>query len=159
MLSTSGAIVICHDEMFSDGESRNTFESEFPRIFALTAQYPEDDVAAALDAHGRIDAPISNDAYPAIRAPVDEADPDEMRRAMEALVVCPYRLVSAAVPSIKLTGGGKVILATSAAPIRGIANYSMFATGRGAENAMVKSIFLELASSNYADLRDCAELR
>ena len=33
--------------MFSDGESRNTFESEFPRIFALTAQYPEDDVAAA----------------------------------------------------------------------------------------------------------------
>ena len=36
----------------------------------------------------------------------------------------------------------------SAAPICGIANYSMYATGRGAGNAMVKSLSLELALSN-----------
>ena len=78
LLSTYGATVICHDEAFSDDESRTAFESEFPRTCALAAQEPEDIVAAALDAQGRIDALISNDAYPAIRAPVDEADPDEM---------------------------------------------------------------------------------
>ena len=39
-------------------------------------------------------------------------------------------------------------MVTSAAPLRGIANYSMYAAGRGAENAMVKSLSLELASSN-----------
>ena len=67
---------------------------------------------------------------------------------MEALVVWPYRLVGAAVPSMKLVGGGKIIVVTSAVPLRGIANYSMYAAGRGAENAMVKSLSLELASSN-----------
>ena len=67
---------------------------------------------------------------------------------MDALVVWPYRLVGAAVPSMKLAGGGKIIVVTSAAPLRGIANYSMYATGRGAGNAMVKSLSLELASSN-----------
>ncbi|MEC8371189.1 MAG: SDR family oxidoreductase, partial [Pseudomonadota bacterium] len=36
----------------------------------------------------------------------------------------------------------------SATPFRGLANYSMYATGRGAGNAMVKSLSLELAPSN-----------
>mgnify|MGYP001249215866 CR=1 FL=1 len=67
---------------------------------------------------------------------------------MEALVVWPYRLVGAAVPSMNLAGGGKIIVVTSAAPLRGIANYSMYAAGCGAGNAMVKSLSLELASSN-----------
>ena len=67
---------------------------------------------------------------------------------MEALVVFTYPLVGAAVPSMKLAGGGKIIVVTSAAPLRGIANYSMYAAGRGAGNAMVKSLSLELASSN-----------
>ena len=67
---------------------------------------------------------------------------------MEVLVVWPYRLVGAAVPSMKLAGGGKIIVVTSAAPLRGITNYSMYAAGRGAGNAMVKSLSLELASSN-----------
>ena len=101
LLTGYGATVICHDETFSDDENRAAFESEFPGTVALAAQEPEDVVAAALDAQGRIDALFSNDAYPAIRAPVDEADPDEMRRAMEALVVWPYCLVGAALPSMK----------------------------------------------------------
>ena len=67
---------------------------------------------------------------------------------MEALVVWPYRLIGAVVPLMKDAGAGKIILVTSAAPIRGLANYSMYATGRGAGNAMVKSLSLELASSN-----------
>ncbi len=78
LLSTCGAAVICYHEAFSDDKSRTAFESEFPGKFALAAQELEDVVAAALDAQGRIDALISNEAYPAIRAPVDEADPDEM---------------------------------------------------------------------------------
>ena len=70
------------------------------------------------------------------------------RRAMEALVIWPYRLVGAAVPAMKSAGQGKIIMVTSATPFRGLANYSMYATGRGAGNAMVKSLSLELAPSN-----------
>lgn len=148
VLAEYGARVVCHDVEFSDPDNRSAFEAEFPGTIALAAQEPEDVVAETLSAQGRIDVLISNDAYPAIRAPVDEADPDEMRRAMEALVVWPYRLIGAAVPSMKAAGSGKIIMVTSAAPIRGLANYSMYATGRGAGNAMVKSLSLELAASN-----------
>jgi NAD(P)-dependent dehydrogenase (short-subunit alcohol dehydrogenase family) len=148
VLAGYGAKVVCHDAEFSDPDNRSAFEAEFPGTIALAAQEPEDVVAEALSAQGRIDVLISNDAYPAIRAPVDEADPDEMRRAMEALVVWPYRLIGAAVPSMKAAGSGKIIMVTSAAPLRGLANYSMYATGRGAGNAMVKSLSLELAASN-----------
>lgn len=148
LLAGYGAAVVCHDEEFTDAAKRNAFENEFPGTIAVAAQEPEDVVGAALDAQGRIDALISNDAYPAVRAPVDEADTEEMRRAMEALVVWPYRLVGAAVPAMKSAGQGKIIMVTSAAPIRGLANYSMYATGRGAGNAMVKSLSLELAPSN-----------
>ena len=77
----------------TDAAKRNAFENEFPGTIAVAMQEPEDVVGAALDAQGRIDALISNDAYPAVRAPVGEADTEEMRRAMEALVVWPYRLV------------------------------------------------------------------
>ena len=56
------------------------FEAEFPGTVALAAQDPEEVVTAALDLIGGIDALISNDAYLAIRAPVDEADPNEIRR-------------------------------------------------------------------------------
>jgi len=148
VLAGYGARVICHDKEFSDPDNRSAFDAEFPGTIALAAPEPEAVVAEALSAQGRIDVLISNDAYPAVRAPVDEADPDEMRRAMEALVVWPYRLIGAAVPSMKAAGFGKIIMVTSAAPLRGLANYSMYATGRGAGNAMVKSLSLELASSN-----------
>jgi NAD(P)-dependent dehydrogenase (short-subunit alcohol dehydrogenase family) len=67
---------------------------------------------------------------------------------MEALVVWPYRLIGAAVPSMKAARSGKIIMVTSAAPIRGLANYLMYATGRGAGNALVKSLSLELGASN-----------
>ena len=49
---------------------------------------------------------------------------------------------------MKLVGGGKIIVVTSAVPLRGIANYSMYAAGCGAGNAIVKSLSLEFASSN-----------
>ena len=143
-----GAAVVCQDEEFTDAAKRNAFENEFPGTIAVATQEPEDVVGAALDAQGRIDALISNDAFPAVRAPVDEADTEEMRRAMEALVIWPYRLVGAAVPAMKSAGQGKIIMVTSATPFRGLANYSMYATGRGAGNAMVKSLSLELAPSN-----------
>jgi len=84
VLSRYGATVVCHDEEFTDPKKRSALEVEFPGTMAVAAQEPEDVVSEALSAQGRIDVLISNDAYRAVRAPVDEADPDEMRRALEA---------------------------------------------------------------------------
>ena len=136
VLAGYGATVICHD-----GEPR-------PGLIVAESTEPEALIDEVIAARGRIDTLICNDAYPAVRAPVDEAEPGEMRNALEALVEWPYRLISRAVPHMKTTNAGKIIMVTSAAPLRGLANYSMYATARGAANALVKSLSLELAPFN-----------
>lgn len=136
LLAGHGATVICHDA------------EPAPGLIAAEATAPEALIEEVIAGHGRIDALICNDAYPAIRAPVDEAEPGEMRNALDALVTWPYRLIGKAVPHMKAAGSGKILMVTSAAPLRGLANYSMYATARGAGNALVKSLSLELAPFN-----------
>ncbi len=132
-LAGYGATVVCHDG------------APGPGITVADAAGPEELVAEVVAAHGRIDVLVCNDAYPAQRAPVDEAVAGEMARALEALVAWPYRLIGRAVPHMKAAGGGRIVMVTSAAPLRGLANYSIYATARGAGNALVKSLSLELA--------------
>lgn len=145
VLAGYGATVFCHDEAFIDAEARDTFTASHPGAEIALAQDPETLAAEAIERFGRINVLVCNDAYPAVRAPVDEAEPDEMQRVLDALVTWPYRLIGATVPAMKSRGRGKILMITSAAPIRGLANYSMYATARGAGNAMVKSLSLELA--------------
>lgn len=140
VLAGYGATVVCH--------AVDPGVTLAPGVIAAEATEPDALVAEVIGRHGRIDALICNDAYPAVRAPVDEAEPGEMRNALEALVEWPYRLIGAAVPHMKSAGAGKILMITSAAPLRGLANYSMYATARGAGNALVKSLSLELAPSN-----------
>ena len=136
VLAGYGATVICHD-----GEPS-------PEVIVPEASEPEALIDEVIGAQGRIDCLICNDAYPAVRAPVDEADPGEMRNALESLVEWPFRLIGRAVPHMKAAGSGRIVMVTSAAPLRGLANYSMYATARGAGNALVKSLSLELAPFN-----------
>ena len=136
VLAGYGATVVCHDGEPGAG------------VIAAASSEPDALVDEVVSAHGRIDALICNDAYPAVRAPIDEAEPGELRNALEALVEWPYRLIGRAVPHMKAAGAGRIIMVTSAAPLRGLANYSMYATARGAGNALVKSLSLELAPFN-----------
>ena len=136
VLAGYGATVICHDA------------DAGPGILATESKEPEALVDEVIAAHGRIDGLICNDAYPAVRAPVEEAAPADMRNALAALVEWPYRLIGCAVPHMKAAGAGKIVMVTSAAPLRGLANYSIYATARGAGNALVKSLSLELAPFN-----------
>ena len=136
VLAGHGATVICHE-----GDPG-------PGLIAAESIEPEALIDEVVAAHGRIDALICNDAYPAVRAPVEEADPREMRNALEALVEWPYRLIGRAVLHMKAARTGKIIMVTSAAPLRGLANYSMYATARGASNTLVKSLSQELAPFN-----------
>ena len=136
VLAGYGATVVCHDGEPGAG------------VVVAESAEPEALVDEVVAAHGRIDTLICNDAYPAVRAPIDEAESGELRNALEALVEWPYRLIGRVVPHMKARGAGKIIMVTSAAPLRGLANYSMYATARGAANALVKSLSLELAPSN-----------
>ncbi len=145
-LALQGARVLASDPGFKDPAVRAAFEGENASFWAAESTEPEDLAAEALERFdGRIDVLVSNDGFPAIRAPVDQAAAQDMRDGLEALVVRPFALAGRLVPAMKETGGGKLLFVTSAAPLVGLPNYGMYATARGAQNAMVKSLARELA--------------
>ena len=147
-LATRGATVVCHDRSFTDGEVARDFAAEFPGFTVIRAQQPAGIVAAATDACGRIDVMICNDAGAAIRAPIESASPDDMRSALEDMVVFPFELSSAVTPQMKKRRRGKILFITSATPLRGLPNYSMYVTARGAANALTVSLARELGRDN-----------
>ncbi len=137
--------VVCHDRTFSDAGARAAFQSEQPGAAILTATEPAEIAAELADRFGRLDALISNDPYPAIRAPIDEADPEDFRRALEALAVWPFALIAKTSAMMKRRRSGRILMLTSAAPLTGIPNYSIYAAARGTANAMVPTLARELA--------------
>lgn len=146
-LAAEGLAVLCQDQSFADDDERLHFERDNPGLAAAQAQEPEALVNEARARFGRIDVLVHNDAFPAIRAPIDKANLKDVRASMEGLYIRPYALTGAAVPALRASGQGRVIFISSAAPIGGIANYSMYAAARGATNALVRSLALELAKS------------
>ena len=143
-----GATVICHDESFADMVEQAGYEDENPELAASSAQTSDDLLSSILGTHDKLDILVSNDAFPAIRAPVETAQSDDMRDGLEALVVKPFELAGTVAAHMKEVGGGRILFITSAAPLKGLANYSMYATARGAANAMTISLARELAPAN-----------
>lgn len=146
-LTQAGAQVACHDPSFEDAAARRQFEEDHPGARALVHQHP-DIVQDVLKAHGKIDALVSNDPYPAVRSPIETAAVSDFRDTLEALVVGPFALISACVPAMKAQGRGKIVLVTSAGPLRGIANYAGYVAARGAANALAVTLGRELAAQN-----------
>ncbi len=147
-LLRQGARVHAHDASFADASAANAFERENPGVMVSGESDPATLVARVVAADGRIDVLINNDAAPAIRAPVAEAKLQDMRDGLEAMVVTPFALSGAVVPQMRAQGGGKILFVTSAAPLRGLPNYSMYVTARGAANALALSLARELARDN-----------
>ena len=58
------------------------------------------------------------------------------------------RLVRAVVPPMCARGHGKVVAITSAAPLRGIPKASAYCAARGAQNAFIRAVGLEVARHN-----------
>lgn len=101
-----------------------------------------------LDSHGRIDVLINNDAFPAIRARVEDAALDDMRAGLDAMMLTPFAMARAVVPSMKQNGTGKILFITSATPLNGLPNYSMYVAARGGANALALTLAKELAAAN-----------
>lgn len=142
-----GATVIAQDPTFCDFLTRETFEAAHRGAIGLELEDPEDLVSAVISGQGRLDGLVLNDGFPAIRAEVEDADPQDLRDGLEAMVVEPFRLIGSAVKRMKQQGGGRIVVATSAAPYRGLPNYAMYVTARGAQNTMVLTLARELAKT------------
>lgn len=143
-----GAKVIAHDESFASAAKRKAYEQEFPGARAIAAQEPGKIVEGALKLATRIDALVSNDAYPALRAPLTEARMEDFRAALETMVVKPFELAQKIVPVMRRQKAGRIVFVSSAAPLRGIANYSMYVSARAGTLGLVQSLAKELGRDN-----------
>ena len=147
-LAAQGATVVCHDESFADAAAADEFAAANPALTVVRAQTPTEIVAVATETCGRVDVVVCNDAGAAVRAPIEQADVDDMRSALEEMVVFPFQMACAVVPQMKARKRGKILFITSATPLRGLPNYSMYVTARGATNALTVSLAQELGRDN-----------
>jgi NAD(P)-dependent dehydrogenase (short-subunit alcohol dehydrogenase family) len=146
-LQDGGASVMAHDRSFTDAGTRSAFEADFPGARALMAQTPEELIAEA-EAIAPVDVLINNDDGAAKRAKIEDADPVDLREALESMVVWPFVLTGAMAPAMKERKCGKIIFVTSATPLKGLPNYAMYVTARGATNSLALSLAHELAGHN-----------
>ena len=135
------------------------FEAANPALTVVRAQAPAEIVVAATEACGRIDVVVCNDAGAAVRAPIERASPEDLRSALEEMVVFPFEMASAVVPQMKAQKRGKILFITSATPLRGLPNYSMYVTARGATNALTVSLAQAARPRQHPGQRDRAQLR
>ncbi len=158
-----GATVLAHDPSFEAPSARRKYEAHFPGAHALSATEPATLVDLALKRHGHIDALVNNDAFPALRAPLNEARLQDFRDALEIMAVAPFHLTQLVAPSMRKRKYGRIVFVSSAAPLRGIANYAPYVSARAAANGLVSSLAKELGrdgitvnavGSNYVENPD-----
>jgi 2-keto-3-deoxy-L-fuconate dehydrogenase len=97
---------------------------------------------------GEITTLVANLSHLPLPTPVGELRDADWYALFDALVHPLMRLVRAAAPAMIARRQGKIVAMTSAAPLRGIANTSAYCAARGAQNAFVQAVGLELAPHN-----------
>ncbi len=147
-LIEEGASVACQDPVFADRTRAEAFVAGRANLTAIADETPAGIIAAALTVLGHVDVLVNNDAFPAIRAPVETADPQDFRDGIEALMVFPFMMAGAVVPHMKARKAGKILFLTSASALNGLANYSMYAAARAGANGLAKSLARELGKDN-----------
>lgn len=140
-------VLLSNPDRFAGPAAKAALEAGGAVVVAVAGD-PRAAVDDALAVHGRIDALVNNDAFPAIRAPVADASLDDLRAGLEAMLVAPFALTQAVVPAMRERKRGRIVFVTSATPLRGLPNYSMYVAARGAANALAVSLARELGRDN-----------
>lgn len=145
-LAADGFTVLCHDPSFAAMEARAAFETAHAGLNAASAEAPEALVAEAVSRFGRLDVLVSNDAFHAKRVRIEDGVAEEYRATLESLMVTPFRLAAAAARVMKGQGGGRMILVTSAAPLRPYPGFSMYASARAGASGLAQALAKELGA-------------
>lgn len=99
------------------------------KIHLLSSRDVADAAHEAMEGGASIDCVVSNDFYPAVRVPIEDAASDAsvaaVREGLEALAVDPYRLCAAVAPGMKERGCGRIVVLGSSSCVKGISNYTV----------------------------------
>ena len=159
-LVAQGAAVVCHDKSFADAAVAEAFAAANPALTVVSC------ANAGRDRRARKPrlAAGSTWLFATTRAPrsarlSEAASPDELRAALEDMVVFPFEIASAVVPQMKERKRGKILFITSATPLRGLPNYSMYVTARGRHQCAHRVARPGTRARQHPGQRDRAQLR
>lgn len=144
-LLEDGYLVVAHDPAFQDSSRQKEYEASHPGAAPLGLQHPQQLIDYAWENYGTIDVLISNDTFPAIHVPVEEANVADLQATLEHVLVYPFRLMQAAIPRLKQQGGGNVVMITSCRTELPLPGGAIPDIARAGANALVKSLSIELA--------------
>ena len=147
-MSKRTALVTCIDRYMGPAIKQKFEELGINVIAGTSTMSSEADVIELIAEAGEIDILVANLAEPPMTGPVQNIANDDWNRLFDSLVHPLMYLVRAVTPQMLERKQGKIIAITSAAPLRGIANNAAYCAARGAQNAFIKAVGLELARSN-----------
>ena len=125
------------------------FDAERAEVVTDTSPLADTAAVNALVAEaGQIDILVANTAEAPHSTAVEAIDDDEWAALFDKLTHPLMRIVRAIAPQMKARQRGKVIAVTSAAPRRGIPKVAAYCVARGAQNAFIRAVGLELARYN-----------
>lgn len=143
-LAAAGYEVYCHDLQFTEQAAREAYCQAHPGITALAESPPEAAVAAVLAEQTPIDVLFANHFQVPESLPLEETDADGFRQLLEGLLVEPYRFIKPVAAQMKSAGGGRIIVMTSAAPLKPGPQVSLYSAARAGANSLVKTLAKEL---------------
>ncbi len=149
-LTNAGWRVFAHDRSFDDDTAWERFAGSRPGLKRISARDPEAVIAEIFDRAARLDALVSNDHWPAKSAPAQTLPVADLRANLERLVVDPFVLIGAAIPHFKVQGGGNAVMITSNRTRLPQAGAAIPDAARAGQNALVKSLAIELAEHGVA---------
>jgi 2-keto-3-deoxy-L-fuconate dehydrogenase len=104
-----------------------------------------DSLEAALEGARGVDVLVANLALEPRAARVEDIEDESWHALFDALVHPLMRLVRGVAPQMVERGSGKIVAITSAASLRGIPGVTAYCAARGAQNAFIRAVGLELA--------------
>lgn len=141
------ALVTCADRYMGRAIASRFAELGIEVMTDTSRLTTKGDAEALVAGAGRVDILVANLAEPPKTGPVQSIADEDWRRLFETLVDPLMHLVRAVTPQMLERQSGKIIAVTSAAPLRGIPNNAAYCAARGAQNAFIKAVGLELARS------------
>ena len=147
-----GALVALVDMQADEGERiRNEIEASGGQaLFVECDVSSADDVkrafAATLERFGRLDVVFANAGINGVWAPIDELQPDEWDRTLAINLKGTYLSVHFAVPHLKRSGGGSIIITSSVNGTRTFSNAGAhaYSASKAGQVALMKMLALEL---------------
>jgi len=144
-LLEGGFFVVAQDPAFQDIKKLEDYKAKNPGTVPLGIRDQKQLIQHAWDHFKNVDVLISNDTFPAIHIPIEEADVEDLNATIQNVLVYPFVLMQEAIPRLKKQGRGNVIMITSCRTELPLAGGAIPDIARAGANALVKSLSIELA--------------